>query len=41
MFVGWSILGVTQFLIIRKLAAYKRWFRLRRAASRRLSAATQ
>ena len=30
MFAGWSILGLTHFLLIRKLAAYKRWFRLRR-----------
>ncbi len=29
MFAGWSILGLTHFLLIRKLAVYKRWFRLR------------
>ncbi len=29
MFAGWCILGLTQFLLIRKLAVYKRWFRLR------------
>lgn len=39
MFAGWSILGLTQHLIIRRLAAVKRWLRLRRAARRRMRAA--
>ena len=38
MFAGWCVLGLTQFLIIRKLAAYKRWFRLRRNLNRRVRA---
>lgn len=41
MFAGWSILGMTQFLIIRKLAAYKRWFRLRRRSSSQIGATTR
>ena len=41
MFAGWSVLGLTQFLIIRKLATYKRWFRLHRRASRRMRAAAR
>ena len=35
MFAGWSVLGLTQFWIIRKLAVFKRWFRLRRRVIRR------
>ena len=35
MFAGWSILGLSQFAIIRKLAAVKRWYRLQRRESRR------
>jgi UDP-GlcNAc:undecaprenyl-phosphate GlcNAc-1-phosphate transferase len=30
LFAGWSVLGLTQFMIIRRIAVYKRWFRLRR-----------
>ena len=41
MFAGWSVLGLSQFLIIRKLASYKRWFRLQRRESRRMRAATR
>lgn len=36
MFAGWSVLGLTQCLIIRKLSAYKRWFRLRRNFARQM-----
>jgi UDP-GlcNAc:undecaprenyl-phosphate GlcNAc-1-phosphate transferase len=39
MFAGWSILGLSQFLIVRKLAAFKRWFRLRRRLVRRMRTA--
>jgi UDP-GlcNAc:undecaprenyl-phosphate GlcNAc-1-phosphate transferase len=38
MFAGWSILGLSQFAIIRKLAAYKRWIRMQRRANRRMEA---
>ncbi len=41
MFAGWSILGLTQFAIIRRLAVYKRWLRLRRKVSRRIRAAAR
>ena len=41
MFAAWSVLGLTQFLVIRKVASYKRWFRLQRRARRRLQAATR
>ncbi|MBT8110917.1 MAG: undecaprenyl/decaprenyl-phosphate alpha-N-acetylglucosaminyl 1-phosphate transferase [Gammaproteobacteria bacterium] len=41
MFAGWSVLGLTQFVVVRKLATYKRWFRLHRRASRRMSAAAR
>jgi len=40
MFALWSILGLSQFLIIRKIAAYKRILRMRRNRRRRLLAAT-
>jgi len=40
MFFGWATLGLTQFLIIRKIAAYKRLFRMRRKRSRQLATAT-
>lgn len=36
MFAGWSALGLFQRPIIRKLAAAKRWVRLRKRASRRM-----
>ena len=38
MFAGWSILGLSQFLIIRKLATFKRWLRWQRRASRKMRA---
>lgn len=38
MFAGWSVLGLSQFSIIRRIAAYKRLFRLQRRAARRISA---
>ena len=41
MFAGWSVLGLTQFLIIRRLATFKRWFRLHRRASRRMRVAAR
>ncbi len=38
MFGGWSLLGLLQFRIIRKLASYKRWVRLQRRSRRRIGA---
>ena len=35
MFAGWSVLGLTQFLIIRRIAALKRWVRMHGMRSRR------
>ncbi len=39
MFAGWSMLGLSQFVVIRRIATAKRWFRLRRLERRRRRAA--
>lgn len=41
MFAGWSLLGLSQFLIIRRLAIYKRWFRMQRRVDRRMRTAAR
>jgi UDP-GlcNAc:undecaprenyl-phosphate GlcNAc-1-phosphate transferase len=38
MFVGWCILGFSQYWIIRRIAKVKRWLRIRRTAMRRANA---
>lgn len=40
MFVGWSVLGLTQLLIIRRIASLKRLLRLRRRRTLRATTAT-